>query len=171
MQIYTEENGRFSIDCSTANWSTDELNAISHKYTNSLLCDVDFVIEDDSFVYLVEYKNSEVKNAPDAKKFDPLGEDKLNNVARKFYDSIHILNLMGRVKPRKYVYVVEFANGNSTSRKGIRNRLKKRLPFQLQEYIGDHSMQMIYSIDVVNIEEWNANKIYGRFPIKPVANT
>ena len=167
-QKYTEENGRYTIDCSEAAWSSNSFHEYSQKYTNSLLCDVDFVIEDTDCVLLVEYKNAKVRNAPEAKAFNPLGDDKLNNVARKFYDSSHILNLMGRMKPRKYVYVIEYDKGDSTSRKALRNRLKNRLPFRLQSNIGDGANTMITDIDVVNIEEWNDKREYSKFPIASV---
>lgn len=57
---YTEENGQYSIDCTAALWSTDEI----HKYYQDaahtygiigFLCDVDFVIETQSHILLVEY--------------------------------------------------------------------------------------------------------------------
>lgn len=170
-QKYTEENGRYTIDCSKSTWSSDSFHEYSNKYTNSLLCDVDFVIEENEYILLVEFKNAKINNAPEAKEFNPLGEDKLNNVARKFYDSSHILNLLGRKKLRKYIYVVEFDKGNTTSRKAIRNRLKDRLPFRLQLHIDDGAIEMIHSVDVVDISEWNENRLYGQFPIEPVGTT
>ena len=66
---YTEENGQYFIDCTTALWSTDEIHKCyqdaAHTYgIIGFLCDVDFVIETQSHILLVEYKNVRLKNMP-----------------------------------------------------------------------------------------------------------
>ena len=52
-------------------------------------------------------------------------------------------------------------------RKRLRNRLKKELPFALQENIGN-GRKLIEKVDVVSIEEWNKDENYGKYPIVPV---
>lgn len=96
---YTEENGQYSIDCTTALWSTDEIHKCyqdaSHTYgIIGFLCDVDFVIETQSHILLVEYKNASIPGAAHPERFNPSSENKLENVAKKFYDSSHWLYLM-----------------------------------------------------------------------------
>lgn len=67
---------------------------------------------------------------------------------------------------KEYVYILEYPHGDSVSRKMIRNRLKAKLPFALQENIG--KQKLIEKVEVLSIAEWNADPQYGEFPIQPV---
>ena len=98
--------------------------------------------------------------------FKPKDEKVLNKVAKKFYDSLHYLTLFGKEKPKEYVYILEYPYGDSSSRKMVRNRLKGKLPFTLQENIGK-GKRLIEKVEVLSIAEWNANDQYGKFPIRP----
>ena len=65
MPIYIEENGQYSLDCSAALWSTDQIHQYyqdpAHAYgIVNFLCDVDFVIENETHILLVEYKNANI---------------------------------------------------------------------------------------------------------------
>lgn len=102
-EIYIEENGYYSIDCTAAVWST---NCI-HDY---------------------------------------------------YQDAGHKYGEIG--------YVLEYPNGNSTSRLMIRNLLQKKLPFRLQTQLSAGKVRLIDEVKVVNIEEWNADPELGRYPIK-----
>ena len=42
-----------------------------------------------------------------------------------------------------------------------------KLPFVLQENIGD-GRKLIEKLDIVSIQEWNDNTMYGKYPIRPV---
>lgn len=53
------------------------------------------------------------------------------------------------------------------TRKRLRNKLKGELPFVLQKNIGN-GIKLIEKIEVVSIEEWNKDEIYGKYPIYPV---
>lgn len=64
------------------------------------------------------------------------------------------------------MYILEYPHGDSSSRKMVRNRLKEKLPFALQENIGK-GKKLIEKIEVLSIEEWNENDQYGKFPIRP----
>lgn len=174
--IYTEENGQYSLDCSRAIWSTDKIHSYyqdsSHQYGYiGFLCDVDFVIENEKNILLAEYKNASISGASNPNAFQPECENKLDNVAKKFYDSLHWLYLNGKDKPKKYIYILEYPNGNSTSRLMIRNKLKKKLPFDLQEEFADIGRKVIDEIKVVNISEWNADEELGLYPLQPVASS
>ena len=110
--------------------------------------------------------NANVEGAQNPEAFKPKDEKVLNKVTKKFYDSLHYLTLQGKEKPKEYVYILEYPNGDSSSRKMVRNRLKAKLPFELQENIGE-GKRLIEKVDVFSIEEWNANEQYGEFPICP----
>lgn len=171
--IYTEENGQYTLDCTLAMWSTDQVHTYyqdsSHTYGNlSLLCDVDFVIENESHILLVEYKNASIPGAANPGAFKPTEEKKLQNVARKFYDSTHWLYLAGKDKPKKYIYILEYPAGNSTSRLMLRNKLAERLPFALQNSIATAGRKLIDEVKVVSISEWNADSELKIYPLLPV---
>lgn len=164
-RIFTEENGLYQIDCSKAAWATDELNYQYHA-ANCMLSDVDWVVETNKRLYLVEYKNANIPDAVNPGAFSPQSDKMIDKVVRKFYDSLHYLSMLDNNKPKEYVYILEYPHGDSVSRKMIRNRLKAKLPFALQENIG--KQKLIEKVEVLSIAEWNADPQYGEFPIQPV---
>ena len=137
--IYTEENGFYCIDCTNAVWSTDALHSIYSNIGN-VLNDADFIIENKDNILIVEYKNALVPGASNPGSFNP--NTKLDNYGRKFYDSLHYLTLIGKNKPKIYICVLEYKNGDSTSRKMFRNKLKERLPFKLKELIRKDNIRL-----------------------------
>ena len=70
---------------------------------------------------------------------------------------MHWLYLAGKDKPRKYIYVLEYPAGNSTSRLLVRNELQNRLPFKLQSLLSASGRKIIDEVRVVSIAEWNAD--------------
>ena len=74
---------------------------------------------------------------------------------------------MDKSKPVQYIYILEYPNGDVTTRKRLRNRLKMELPFSLQESIGN-GKKLIDRVEVLSIDEWNTDNCYGNFPIKRV---
>lgn len=71
-------------------------------------------------------------------------DKKISVVIRKFYDSLH------------YLYLLD--------------KLKLELPFMLQENIGT-GRNLIEKIEVLSIEEWNCDANYGKYPIYPISST
>ncbi len=171
--VLIEEKGKYGIDCRNAIWETDEIHTLYHACgLPEILCDADFAIETEDKILLIEYKNA---NIPEARahaavetEYDPFQTNKFNKIVSKFYDSLHYLRLMGKEKPVHYIFVLEYPKGDSASRKLLRNRLKKRLPFQLQKQFGT-GIRLIDSVSVLNIAEWNLDMNYGRYPILPVS--
>lgn len=92
--------------------------------------------------------------------FNPSGDKKIENVSRKFYDSLHYLNILQKNKPKKCIYILEYPAGDSVSRKMIRNKLKKFLPFEIQK----NRNKLIESVEVLSIEEWNNDLNYRQYP-------
>ena len=87
-KVFTEENGCYKIDCSKAIWATDSLNHQYHS-ANCLLSDVDWIMETNQKIYLVEYKNANISGAKKPEAFIPTNDKTINKVVRKFYDSLH----------------------------------------------------------------------------------
>ena len=165
--IFIEENGAYSIDCTNAVWATDKMHEDYHN-AGIHINDVDFLIEDSTHILMVEYKNACIANVVKPDAFNPIADKKVEIAARKFYDSLHYLRLLNKEKPIQYVYVLEYPNGDITTRKRLRNRLKKELPFQLQDNIGN-GKKLIDKVDVLSIAEWNFDSSYGNYPIKQIA--
>ena len=167
--LLIEEKGNYGIDCRNAVWASDEIHTAYDDGGLSNLCDADFVIETPDCILLVEYKNA---NVPEARaharkdtEYDPFQPVKFNKIVSKYYDSLHYLRLLGKEQSIHYIFVLEYPKGDSVSRKALRNRLKKHLPFKLQE-MTDTGIKLIEAVDVVNIDEWNDDSVYGQFPIK-----
>lgn len=165
--IFVEENGAYSIDCTNAVWATDKMHEDYHK-AGIHINDVDFLIENPTHLLMVEYKNACLVSAVNPNAFNPMDNKKISVATRKFYDSLHYLRLLGKNKPIQYIYVLEYPNGDVTTRKRLRNKLKTELPFVLQENIGNGN-KLIDKVDVVSIREWNDDSNYGKYPIKQVS--
>ncbi len=164
---FVEENGVYQIDCSKAIWATDQIHEVYHK-AGVQLKDCDFLVEDSESFYLIEYKNANINNAENPVAFKPEEDKMLNKVVQKFYDSLHYLYLTGKKKPIEYIYVLEYPKGDIVTRKRLRNKMKQKLPFKLQDNIGTGN-KLIEKVEVLSIEEWNAHEKYGIFPITQVA--
>lgn len=161
--IYVEENSNYSIDCNEAAWSTNEIHAAYHR-AGLDLSDVDFAIEcSDGLLLLVEYKNADVTNAAHPERFKPSSEETLRKVSRKYYDSLHFLLLNGKLRSNRFVYIVESPYVDFVIRRRIRNKLKNKLPFSLQTQISNGN-EIIEKVEVLSIDEWNQDPVYGKYP-------
>lgn len=168
-KIFIEENGVYMLDCTQALWATDELHEEYHR-AGVPINDVDFVIENEKNIVFVEYKNANIEAAQNHYHiFNPMADKKFNNVIRKFYDSLHYLRLLNKTKPVEYIYILEYPKSDSVMRKRLRNRMKKKLPFALQDNIGKN-VKLIEKVEVMSIAEWNQDDIYRRYPLLPVKN-
>lgn len=165
--LFIEENGAYSIDCKAAVWATDKIHEDYHN-AGIHINDVDFLIENSTYILMVEYKNACLANAENPEAFHPMTDKKILVASRKFYDALHYLRLLDKNKPIQYIYILEYPNGDVTARKRLRNRLKMELPFVLQDNLGN-GKKLIEHIDVLSIAEWNADKSYGKYPIKQVS--
>ena len=163
--IFTEENGVYQIDCSAAIWATDQISSLYHA-EGTFLSDVDFAIETPDHLLLVEYKNASISGAVNPQAFQPSSAKSVDKIARKFYDSLHYLQMEEKCKPVKYVYVVEYPNAGKTDRKMLRNLIAARLPFKMQK---GKKGRLIEDFEVLSISEWNSHTKYGIFPLSPVA--
>lgn len=163
---FTDENGQYCIDYSHALWATDDINQQYHL-AHCFLSDVDWIIEIEEKILLVEYKNANIEGAANPDAFRPSDDNVLNKIARKFFDSLHYLTLLGKSKPIEYIFILEYPNSDSVSRRMIRNKLKVKLPFTLQDNIG--KKKLIEKVEVYSIEEWNENEEYGKYPITKCA--
>lgn len=169
-RIYTDENGFCRFDFSAAIKATSSLNRIFNRTVDSLLSDVDFVVELEEAILLVEYKNANIPGAARPEAFKPSKDKHIIKIARKFYDSMIFIWACEYDKPLRYVYILEYPKDDPVTRKMVRNKIRNKLPFELQKCKAV-KRQMIDSFDVVSIDEWNKNPAYSRFPISLIRSS
>lgn len=161
-----EENGRYALDCHNALWATDQIHA-AYQRAKVRLNDVDFVLETENLLILVEYKIAQICGAAHPELFNPQDDKRADVIWRKYFDSLHYLTLKGKTKPKHYVYILEYPNGDATARRRLRVRIKKDLPFSLHTELNIDS-EVISEFSVLSIQEWNDHEVYGKFPLVPV---
>lgn len=165
-KVFVEENCVYQIDCTKAIWATDAVHEI-YRANKVGLKDIDFIIEQENNILLLEYKNAAIGRAVEhGSNFNPNAEKIINNIPEKYFDTLHYLNLLGKTKRRHYVWVLEYPHGSSVTRKMLRNKIQ--LPFQLQTSLSD-KVKIIESFDVLSIAEWNEK--YTQYPINKVETT
>lgn len=160
--IFTEENGIYCINCENAIWATDKIHD-AYQTAKIHINDVDFIIENENCLILVEYKNANIQGASKPEAFAQNIVKNIPKIARKYYDSLHYLRLLNKTKQMQYICVFEYPNDDQLSRKKLRNMLKEELPFELQKNVGN-DMSLISKVDILSIEEWNRDPLYGKYP-------
>ncbi|MEF9960982.1 MAG: hypothetical protein RR776_13570 [Niameybacter sp.] len=173
-KIFIEENEQYQFDFSQAIWATDQLNDIFHT-NHQMWSDADFVTEylsgtQDANIKLlfVEYKNSDISTAVNPGAFNPASDKKVNNVVRKFLDSLSYMMATGKERKNYYVYIVEFPNSDSVTRRLLREKIAQRLPFEFQTQ-SQFQSELISRFEVLSIEEWNNHDEYSKFPITSIS--
>lgn len=162
--FFIDENQTVKIDFSQAAWYFDKLHDMYHQAKISdTLKDVDCIFANDKEIVFVEYKNSNFKGVDKPEAFNPINIDKINGVAKKYYDSLHYFYGMNFDKniTKKYVYLLECKNGDIVLRNYVREKLVNILPFRLQK-TGAFPHRLIDEVSVLSIEEWN--KSYAAYP-------
>lgn len=167
-RIFVEENNFFQFDFSGAVWATDQLNS-KYRKISSLLSDVDFIVETENEILFVEYKNADVENAVNPGAFvEKLRTDKhYISIAMKYYGGLLYALACEKIKPYRYVYVLECAAAGRTERLWIRTKIRAKLPFELQNE-PEFKRKTIDEFEILSIEEWNNDPIYGQFPISAI---
>lgn len=168
--LFQEENHVYKFDFRSAVWATDTLHDVFQHNKAGILSDVDFVAETENEIILLEYKNANIPGAAHPERFIPSDQKMLQKIAYKYYDSWIYLKAISKDKLFRYVYILEYPNGDSTSRKAIRNKIVDLLPFELQK-LPEIEKKLIVEFDVLSIAEWNAHDKYKAFPITPVSST
>lgn len=164
-KVFVEENKVYQLDCNNALWATDEVHEV-YRSNKVGLKDVDFIIEQEESMILLEYKNGNTAQAlAHGSNFNPNNEKVINNIPEKYFDALHYLSLLDKTKPKHYVWVLEYPHGSVVTRKLLRNKIMKQLPFQLQASLSD-KIKLIESFEVLSIAEWNEK--YGQYPMSRV---
>ncbi len=160
--IFTDENQTCQIDFTNAVWATDQLNSIFSVVKDSILSDVDFIVEGANSIFFIEVKNSNFLGVDNPKAFKPLHEDLIRVLAKKFFDSFHYVRGLGKTSDKQKIYIclIETPLGDSVMRRALRNRLKDRLPFKLQKIFSE---KMIDDVLVWSFDEWN--EYFPQFPL------
>lgn len=153
--IYIEENRNYQFDFRNADWAI-ELQP-HYRGAHLELSDVDYVLQYHGEVILLEYKNAKIAVAQGhagAKNFRPNSDEKISQIARKFFDSWFYLSAHRHRRPVTYIYVLKWPNGDVVMRKELRNRISRILPFQFQKQEAPIK-GIIKEFAVLFIDEWN----------------
>lgn len=164
-----DENNTACFHFSGVEWLEGDLRQIFNDAVKSTLCDVDFIAETNDNIVFVEYKNAAFHGVSKPDAFKPNHEESIIKIARKFYGSLIYLLAKGKVKPVRYVYVLEYPHGDSVTRKAVRDKIVKRLPFELQNKT-KAARKLICDFDVLSIDEWNKHAYYGKWKIQCLKN-
>lgn len=69
------------------------------------LSDVDYLVETEKEILLIEYKNADIEEAVHPERFNIKSDKKINNLVKKYYDSLHYLTLTKKERINaKYTY-------------------------------------------------------------------
>ena len=130
-----EESGyRFSFPSAQRVVKADAVNYAGLSF-------VDFIVETDSMIYLIEVKNPDNPNAPSKNRdeyFARLQEAVFpNGVVKKFSDTLLAQLAMGRVfsKPVQYIFILEFRAFGSYERQKLFDKVNHRLPAGLNHKV------------------------------------
>lgn len=152
-QIFIEENQQFKIE-TYKDVKFIELNPI---YSKTILSDVDLIIIDGDSTIFMEYKNSNIPGAsnPESLNKKIKTDEHYIKIARKYYDSlIYISNCEKSNSSKKYYYILETEKMDSPLRKMIATKIKKKLPFGIEENQGV-IYPLINDFHIISIKEWN----------------
>jgi hypothetical protein len=132
-------------------------------------------------IYLIEYKNANIEEAEFPESFEPFSQTKINNIAKKYFDSLVYVKALCEkeicnYKPCVFIYILEYPNGDDSSRRELRNILRfgndsrkgKRkyyLPFVIQKR-GGLGNKLIERVEVLSINEWTIK--YPHYPITEI---
>ena len=166
-EIYIEENRAYQIDLRKADWSI-ELHPL-YRITHLDLADVDYICELHGQILFIEYKNAKIAVergfTQAAQAFNPASDEKIANMARKFFDSYFYVASHHQKSPIHYIYILEWPKDDVMTRKMLREKIAKKLPFdyQKQEHL---TPLLINEFQVMSIEEWN--QVYTDAPISRI---
>lgn len=134
-KIFYDENKNYSFDFTDA-VQVFEPHELAQKTT--ILADVDFVLDTNSKIILLEYKNAGGKQVsrPEVFRQKISGSKFYENISKKFYSTLFILwacNKNDKEKDIDYILLIEHPEIDGKIRKKLRNKIIKQLPFGLYQ--------------------------------------
>lgn len=170
-KIFYEENHNYQFNFTDA-IDVFEPHELSQKTT--MLADADFVLDTESKIILLEYKNAGGKNVTNPEAFRDkifITENRVKfceNIAKKFYSTLFLIwacNKNDGEKDIEYILLIEHPEIDGKIRKMLRNKITKQLPFKLLE---DNQVKrkIISEFKVLNMAEWHS--MYPKFAITEI---
>jgi len=156
--IYRDESESYEINLEYSPWSMGgELQDI-FRTAGSFLNAVDWIVETDDKLLLIEFKNY---STPDATVDNR--EKFYQGILRKYYFTAYYLLACGWQKTMNYVFIAEAPNFDKIIGKRARNAMQRRLPFDLQQNL-EISNTLIDYFRILSVAEWN--EMYPMFPLR-----
>jgi len=156
-KVFTDENKTCMVNFTAAQSAVADLH--DKYYRSGLtdnLSDVDWVVETDDTILLVEYKNFAAENARNPEAFtEQVSNGKLIEKLRKKYfgGAFYALSLQSS-KPISYICVIEADKFDDVLRKRLCAKIKRGLPFELQKF-SEVKAVLISDFKVLSIAQWN----------------
>lgn len=170
-KIFYEENHNYKFDFTDA-IDIFEPHDLSQKTT--MLADADFVLDIESKIILLEYKNAGGRNVTNPEAFRNkifIAENRVKfceNIAKKFYSTLFLIwacNKNDEEKDIEYILLIEHPEIDGRIRSMLRNKSAKQLPFRLLEDI-KIKRKILSEFEVLNMDEWHLK--YPKFTITEI---
>ena len=170
-KIFYEENHNYKFDFTDA-IDVFEPHDLSQKTT--MLADADFVLDIESKIILLEYKNAGGKRVNNSNAFKEKILESNNrakfceNIAKKFYSTLFLIwacNKNDEEKDIEYILLIEHPEIDGRIRRMLRNKITKQLPFRLLEDI-KIKRKILSDFEVLNMDEWHLK--YPNFTITEI---
>lgn len=157
--IYIDENGKSKFDFTKAQ-SVFEPHPLANMY-GEFLSDVDFVIEDDNQMILMEYKNACIPGTANSevlyKKVQSSNEKFWKTIAKKFYGTMFLVWATGRNvgdKKVKYVLLIETTPSiDRVLKKRLKEKMLSLLPFKYKQET-EIKREVITEFEIMDLLEW-----------------
>lgn len=170
-KIFYEENHNYKFDFTKA-IDIFEPHDLSQKTT--MLADADFVLDTESKIIFLEYKNAGGRNVTNTEAFRNkifVSEKRVKfckNIAKKFYSTLFLIwacNKNDEEKDIEYILLIEHPEIDGRIRKMLRNKITKQLPFRLLEDT-KIKRKILSEFEVLNMDEWHLK--YPKFAITEI---
>ena len=170
-KVFFEENHNYIFDFTDA-IDVFEPHDLSQKTT--MLADADFVLDTESKIIFLEYKNAGGRNVtnPEALRNKIFVAEKrvkfCENIAKKFYSTLFLIwacNKNDEEKDIEYILLIEHPEIDGRIRRMLRNKIAKQLPFRLLEDT-KIKRKILSEFEVLNMVEWHLK--YPNFTITEI---
>lgn len=156
-KYYIEENKKYKFEF--ANFNVYEYHELAQQTT--ILSDVDFVVDMDDKLLLIEYKNAAIEGVvnPDSFINKVKTQEFYEIIAKKYYNTLFLHWACERNKnemPIEYVLIIEHPAIDGRLRRQLRQKIYNQLPYKLKDKL-EIKREVLPKFEVLNLDEWQHN--------------
>ncbi len=166
--ILIDENGDYGLEYTNAVWASDQMHQDYHT-AKVPLADADFLLEDEKFMMIVEYKNANTRKARDAgfktTQFNPMDDpakdeeriEVLEKMVLRFYEDM----VAGRITEENFNLLLEKTQKEQAELKAKVEEGRKRLADEIR--LAVDARQWVESIqeyrDITELDASTLNRL------------